>query len=713
MIKTYKRLLDIKYNGKIFSVFLDDKNRRTFLEITKEDKYAYPTLEDFTYLHNLYNNKNPYLKFSEKFRFEEKVRLGAACLIISPAILNASKFTTLKLTDEDLKIIPKETTHPDIIYINDLNVLDSIFDSAKITFDDVKNAIDANSNLTPKYQKAAHSALRKVIDACPNIDLRIFFENIQNLEIEEMPYAELQSRFHNNDACIDFKKRKIYTSPEVSERTLCHEFIHAFYNLVYQKDDTIYIRNATIGNFYEEAQTEELTGSGLTSGIYGDERYFKNYLDTCTTFTLDDYYEKGVWYLTENIDNTYPDVDIDYVMNAIDTRKDTRITDGIEIIDEPISILDELFKICKAKATESANKYEAFGDFAVVVLGTTTTNEYFQNYFEEFNDYLRSLGEKNIFTYDEFAEAYKYCYNFQKFIAVEGEEPFAISGWGFENTKGDAKPNIFYDTIDESNNPIRKFIGGNYKTCTIDIPEPKIIQSIFKYRQLIGTENFWHEIATTEQVVSPHLYQKVNICLNNAHLTTTYVEDLNLKLGLTPNHELGFILRTPTEVIYQSHPDFIRCTTAVNFSTFLDAENTTHLDHIELSKYLNTAYLLEHEGQFSTHFPTLSFDDNHYTITPIYNVKIDNHEVPLRHIYISKDNLTPDSDTFFLDYSYGKCVIPNTPEDIPKDTIYLETILKHSNKLPASSYTFNFTMDELLNLFQDYLLEIKNEIPER
>ena len=66
MKKIYQRLFNITYNNKIFTIFLADNNRKTFLEL-KDNNFIYPTYEDFFYLNNFYNNDNLYIDRSPSF----------------------------------------------------------------------------------------------------------------------------------------------------------------------------------------------------------------------------------------------------------------------------------------------------------------------------------------------------------------------------------------------------------------------------------------------------------------------------------------------------------------------------------------------------------------------------------------------------------------------------------------------------------------------
>ena len=57
----YKKLFGIEFNKKKFIIFLDENNRRTFLEMNEKGEYEYCMLEDFLVLSKIFNCNNPYL----------------------------------------------------------------------------------------------------------------------------------------------------------------------------------------------------------------------------------------------------------------------------------------------------------------------------------------------------------------------------------------------------------------------------------------------------------------------------------------------------------------------------------------------------------------------------------------------------------------------------------------------------------------------------
>ena len=55
MNNIFKKLFDIPYNEKIFTIFVDTKHRYTFLEKDSKGDYIYPTMEDYKALNQIYN----------------------------------------------------------------------------------------------------------------------------------------------------------------------------------------------------------------------------------------------------------------------------------------------------------------------------------------------------------------------------------------------------------------------------------------------------------------------------------------------------------------------------------------------------------------------------------------------------------------------------------------------------------------------------------
>ncbi len=55
MNKKFKKCFDITYNNKVFTIFVDECHRYTFLEKNKEGNYLYSKLQDYKALNKIYN----------------------------------------------------------------------------------------------------------------------------------------------------------------------------------------------------------------------------------------------------------------------------------------------------------------------------------------------------------------------------------------------------------------------------------------------------------------------------------------------------------------------------------------------------------------------------------------------------------------------------------------------------------------------------------
>src|SRR5699024_9000037 len=86
-VMEYKKLFDIEYNNKTFTLFLGKDKRIAFLEKGEQDKYFYPAFEDFKVLNKIYNVRNPFIFYSSKKAFfKEKVLLASGILAIVMSI---------------------------------------------------------------------------------------------------------------------------------------------------------------------------------------------------------------------------------------------------------------------------------------------------------------------------------------------------------------------------------------------------------------------------------------------------------------------------------------------------------------------------------------------------------------------------------------------------------------------------------------------------
>ena len=109
MTNIYKKLFNINYNNKTFTIFLDKYGRRTFLEVSNEGKYKYPTIDDFIYLHKIYNERNPFVSYYDigdklpvykpkKYTFKEGVLdLTKFISVVLAGVIGFNSFVSFEL----------------------------------------------------------------------------------------------------------------------------------------------------------------------------------------------------------------------------------------------------------------------------------------------------------------------------------------------------------------------------------------------------------------------------------------------------------------------------------------------------------------------------------------------------------------------------------------------------------------------------------------
>ena len=719
VINMYKKLFNIKFNNKIFTIFIDKIGRKTFLELYK-GKYIYLTIEDFTYLNKVYNDIN-YELGSPKFEFKEKIRVKAATLaLVSLLNMVGCSKTKVEIKDNTVTIVEDynaniKTSNDDIyeierqeetIRIKTIEELDEIIDIKNVSVDVIKLLIDSK-DIPDKLKKAAHTALNIMLERVPDIDLRIFYLNLLELKYEEIPKEELQAT-QNIDGKFNYMTKTIISHPDVCLNTLIHEMNHTFYSFSYKKDNITYIRHAYLGTSLIEAMTEAQTTKEIRKGTYQEERYVLNTLLSLTEYSMADYYNKGIDYLIRKLQDEYPDVDVEYLVYSLDARKDSRLN-KIEVIEAPINIMDELFIMCKLKAsTDPQNAYKYFANFAIAVKNTCSELDML-NYLDKYNDYLDSINIHTI-TREDFINYHNKFNSFDTFLVIKGQDPIIINKKIYKDNK------IEYNTIDKDGNSLTKEITINNNDCTSLFFYKDTWEIVFKYSNYLNTDEFWSRVAKEEKIVSPHLYQKIPIKIGDKSITTDYVNELSLKIGITENNEIGFLLYKGNTLLYSTNKDYINVTNNTRLDYYLPI--SLNIDELDLNKYFKIDYLKEKEKKYSRNFYNLKLVDDSYIITPNYKVttNIKNQIITEN---IRKCYITAIEDGYNENLCYAHIYLgPNLLSILVIDknllsegTIYLEEILEYKNMLNDNEYNYNISVDDLTELFLDYIYERENLMP--
>lgn len=420
MTNVYKKLFNINYNNKTFTIFLDKYGRRTFLEVSNEGKYKYPTIDDFIYLHKIYNERNPFVSYYDigdklpvykpkKVTFKEGVLdLTKFISVVLAGVIGFNSFVSFELRKNN----DKDILEVKPAYINscfdDAKTLDSYLGIDNVSEEDLIAVINNNPNLDDMYKEKAIMLAQHIKKEHPNTDNRIFYDNMKSIEVydlenndENKNIAGLYNSYLN---IIKVKKQNIpkessnQYSDSFEDEVILHEFAHAYHCWANNTQNQGYIyRSEKIGYSLDEAMTNKVI-EGLfnySTSTYQREGKLLNYLLTFVNYNYYDYEKGGIDRFYNLLKEKYPDVDIDYIFYYSDTMHNASINQGINIIIQEVpEYLDCLFDLCIHKIDLNNNPYGSLMNFLKLI----DYNDYLDiatNYINKYNEILKIYGYEN------------------------------------------------------------------------------------------------------------------------------------------------------------------------------------------------------------------------------------------------------------------------------------------------------------------------------
>ena len=276
-MKEYTIIGELNYNNKRYEMLVDEERRYYFLNINNNDEYEYVTLKEYIELIDKFAAKENILLFlgikkneKKKIRLIPRILIGATAVILSASLLlgiNNSKPTysttnyttsstyveTLSIedrTDQEiekyLQQIAEETENfkldtirqsGRLTVIYDFSELDGVFNNTKedITYNTIRETIEKNHNINQKYKTLLLTLVNNLEKQYPTMDLRIWNNNLQTLQVKEVSEMEMQIKAisANAHACYRIDENVIYTvegyeyTPGTWEyQVIMHEFCH-------------------------------------------------------------------------------------------------------------------------------------------------------------------------------------------------------------------------------------------------------------------------------------------------------------------------------------------------------------------------------------------------------------------------------------------------------------------------------------------------------
>lgn len=381
----FKKLFTINYNNKKFLILVDDNHRKTFLEVSNDGKLLYPTLEDFKYLHKIYNEKNPLIFYVTKYKYVEKV-------------LHNSKLTSLIMAIELVAAL--NIVDMAIASSKDYNTSQTYYSSKyedAITKRDVLRAINDNENLSEKERKIAYTLLDDMLKLDPDMNLRIYYENMKDLRIKYTPYENLHEETKEFIAgYYSSNGNYIKMVDDASDFIIAHELAHSAHNLCRKVNGQHIVIYENQGAFLVEAMTNKIASQSFEYNYtyYLEGLLLDFFLYNTDNFDYHTYNEIGIKALIDELKEKYIDVDIDYIIDFFQTNADTRINFGEHItLCEEKEALDELFKI----TISNINKDEPFESFREFMKLTNNDSTVREMYIQRYIDALKKFTNTNDF----------------------------------------------------------------------------------------------------------------------------------------------------------------------------------------------------------------------------------------------------------------------------------------------------------------------------
>ena len=431
----FKKLFTINYNGKRFLILVTNDHRKTFLEVTNDGKYIYPELGDFLALNQIYNNYDYTIKYENNYErlpryvsYTERIREKSALLLLL--------CTTYVFAIKSIADIDRENNQVKLSYVQeyqmterDTQALYSIYGS-KITREDVIDVINNNSNIPSEYKKIAIEVMDTNLKLDPEADLRIYYENmIDNAVIFETESEMNEDGTMNRSAYFSLKDHNVHLM-EISDtikREAIHEYTHAFHELIDQVDKNAVYVHETFGYSLAEAMTEKISNNVEDCGLsyYGVQQMFLNYfMNNVTNFNYHIYNQRGITALIQELKEKYPDVDIDYLVDCLDTYTTSQLYKLCEEYDlfSDEEFCNELFKI----AIRNIDKDDIYGSFDEFkkLLGPSI-----QKYLDLYNKELVTRGFIQKDTLDLINEINSVCLIDEKFyFAISDTEYLDYNG---------------------------------------------------------------------------------------------------------------------------------------------------------------------------------------------------------------------------------------------------------------------------------------------
>lgn len=462
MNKIFSEVCNFKYKNAKYKLFVDSNNRIFFLKLLSNSQLSYVTEEELVELQRIFCKKSLAFNVSKnKVSFIPKIISLASATAIVLTLQSCksldNKYTygninsydydadkTISYTENDIpsledsiataeektykegKLVVDDVYKSDLfnyIYVYDLSYLDEALGNKKsdVTATEIKQMISNNNEISAKYKELLYTFTDNLVREYPDVDLRVFYENLKTLAVVECDKNELMinSLSADSSGCYRKDRNKIYVLKDYvyepgtwDYQVIMHEFSHVLKSGNWDIND----KNVVV-SFESVSTNGEIIGEALNS-IFAVRMYDKdeqdiayqlqsNYLqlilENMDNYKLDDFINKSFTYFESKLNEcNNNDDDAVKIMTLIKAQYTDYHDDSIEIEQKEFyPIYDYIANMVYRNnlyADMSYDEAKNVCDYMISRMTFDVPTEYnidIEHIYQHFNEYCTSLGISN------------------------------------------------------------------------------------------------------------------------------------------------------------------------------------------------------------------------------------------------------------------------------------------------------------------------------
>ncbi len=232
----------------------------------------------------------------------------------------------------------KKDCKNNIIYCASLDEFKNYVDIKNPTFDDIRNLLAQNSNISGEYQEWLLEGINNLEENAPDLELVALYYNLKRISIVEKTTKEIVEKIGTSGAYFKVETGEVVINPEtVSRYTLCHEIlghgisdieidsngttVHYMPNCkaLYVNLDTAEYKGENIGLSLEEGKADlisDIATNCTSGGPYDAQAEQLRIFNEVTNTSLADFANNGVIGLINNMKKSDIDNPLIYISNV-------------------------------------------------------------------------------------------------------------------------------------------------------------------------------------------------------------------------------------------------------------------------------------------------------------------------------------------------------------------------------------------------------------